>query len=145
MYRADRLSSSPTAQPSMNKRDKRRIVLQDRYNEIVGNFAANRDAHYRKQLQQYQTDISYIMGAHLYDKLPLPEPGEQDVEQPQANGGRGHRQSHQELTNGATRSESTPKLGKHATYFTYDAINAVEQRDADLVTLAVRSLIILSD
>lgn len=55
------------------------MALQDRYNEIVTSFTGNRDVHYRKQLHQYQSDVSYINTAPLYENKPLLEPGEEGM------------------------------------------------------------------
>ena len=140
LYRAERRSPSPSAQQSMNKRDKRRVALQDRLNEITTNFAGNRDTQYRKQLQQYQADINYVTAAQLYDNKPLPEPGEDDVDLAGPNGSGTHRVPHGAqpgLANGTNKSDLSLKLGRHATNFVQQVNDAMEQRDADLVTLVV--------
>lgn len=134
VYRADRRSPSPSNQQSVNKRDKRRIALQDRLNDIISNFSNNRDLYYRKQLQQYQTDIHFVSNAALYDNQPLLEPGEEEQDGATRNSARPSRLG---LSNGSAKIDSYPKLGRQATSFIEEVNDAMEQRDADLVTLAV--------
>ena len=121
-YRPDRRSPSPLAQQAGNKRDKRRLALQDRLNEIVASFTSNRDVHCRKQMHQYHNDSNYINSAALYQNKPLEEPGE--------DGEPRWRLWLQKLT-------TAVRLGRYATGFIQDVNDALEQRDADLAALAV--------
>ncbi|CZR58140.1 related to nif-specific regulatory protein [Phialocephala subalpina] len=63
-HRVDRQQSiSPLPQQQLSKRDKRRTQLQDRLNDMNAGFSANRDRHYRNQLQSIQVDINLITNA----------------------------------------------------------------------------------
>ena len=108
--------------------------MQDRLNDIITNFAGNRDVYYRTQLQEYHTDINYITHASLYDNKLLPDQNDEVSEHTTVNGTGSHRHG---LTNGVAKAEPIQKLGRHAAKFIQDVNDAVEQRDADLVTLAV--------
>lgn len=137
LSRRDRVSSSPTNHQPLSKTAKRRIQLTERLNEISANFAENRDANYRKQLQQYQTDIHWINNCRPYDNEPLPESG--DIEEHEAvpdEAAVAVRRSHQGRVNG--RSEQPQRLGRHATMFAHEVNNALEKRDVDLTMIAVR-------
>ena len=116
------------------------MVLQDRLAEISQNFAENRDANYRKQLQQYQVDINFINNAQLYGDKPLLEPGEDDGDEVGVNGAVGTRHQQPGLVNGNARLEAPPKTGRYAVRFVQEINDAMEERDANLTATAVRSM-----
>lgn len=57
--------------PQISKRDKRRNALSERLNDISANFAQNREAHYRSQLQGLQLAINFISNSEPYKDCPL--------------------------------------------------------------------------
>lgn len=57
--------------PQITKRDKRRHALSERLNDISTNFAQNRDAHYRSQLQGLQLAMNFISNSDPYKDQPL--------------------------------------------------------------------------
>lgn len=137
-YRLERHSPSPpTQQTALSKRDRRRIALQERLAEISLNFAENRDANYRKQLQQYQADINFINAAQLYDNKPLLEPGEEDDDKIDVKSATSVRQQPSNPINGNNRHEIQPKTGRHAAGFVNEVNDALERRDVDLTGSAV--------
>lgn len=113
------------------------MALQDRLAEISSNFAENRDANYRKQLQQYQADINFIHNAQLYENKPLLEPGEEENDNALMNGAAGVRQQLPSLANGNARHEALPRTGRHAARFIDEVNDTMEQRDVDLTASAV--------
>ena len=138
-HRHDKHSPSPPAtQPAVNKRDKRRIVIQDRLADIVQSFAENRDTNYRKQLQQYQADINFINCAQLYNDKPLLEPGEDEEEEVVVNT---TRQQQASLQTGGARVESQAKTSRFATRFVQDVDDAMEERDVNLTATVVSSIV----
>ncbi len=113
-------------------------MIQERLADIVQNFADNRDANYRKQLQQYQADINFINNAQLYNDKPLLEPGEDEGEE---TGVKGIRPQQLNLSNGSARAEAQPKTGKYATTFVQEINDAMEERDVNLTATVVSSRI----
>ncbi len=113
------------------------MALQDRLADICLNFAENRDANYRKQLQQYHADINFIHNAQLYENKPLPEPGEEEEDVTFINGAASVRQQHSSHANGNVRHETQPKTGRHAARFINEVNDTMEQRDVDLTASAV--------
>ncbi|KAE8445159.1 hypothetical protein EG329_013655 [Mollisiaceae sp. DMI_Dod_QoI] len=64
-------SPLPQQQQIQTKRDKRRGQLMDRLRDMTEAFSANRDLHYREQLQAIQVDMNLITRADLYgESLP---------------------------------------------------------------------------
>ncbi|KUJ15333.1 uncharacterized protein LY89DRAFT_648588 [Mollisia scopiformis] len=74
-HRIDRLQSTspPLPQQQLSKRDKRRTQLLERLNDMTAGFSANRDIHYRDQLQAIQVDINLITNADPHSKDVLPD------------------------------------------------------------------------
>ena len=66
-----RHSISPPLPQNISKREKRKNALSDRLNDISVNFAQNRDAHYRSQLQGLQLAINFISNSDPYKNRPL--------------------------------------------------------------------------
>ena len=64
-------SITPPLPQALSKRDKRRNVLSERLNDISANFAQNRDAHYRSQLQGIQLAMNFISNTEPYGNQPL--------------------------------------------------------------------------
>ena len=118
------------------------MALQDRLAEISSNFAENRDANYRKQLQQYQSDINFINNARLYDNVPLLEPGIEEEANALITGSVSGRQQLLGLANGNGRHENQAKAGRHAIRFVHEVNDTMEQRDVDLTASAVRAIIL---
>lgn len=120
-------SETPPAQP-LSKRDKRRTALSDRLAEITMQFSANRDLHYRQQLQAIQIDTALIMNADLNSSLPLDERGE-DIDDLVFNisGGAHMMNGDGNVTGGRIYAE-----------FAREINDSVETRDALLVRHQVR-------
>ena len=116
--------------------------MADKLTEISNNFAANRDAIYRQQLQAYQADINFIQSANPYDNKPLDDPADDPLEEAvgstAASTQGSLRYSQQFLSNGGGRIKPIFKTGKYASKYVQEINNTIEQRDVDLTTLAVR-------
>lgn len=143
-YRPDRLSVSPQPLQHISKREKRRIAMSDRLADLSTTFAENRDAIYRKQLQVFQADIHYINSAALYSNKCLEEYGDEQTQDGNVSAAAsihgGLRTIQQAQSNGAS---ATLKTGRHTASFIEDVNDAMEQRDADLLTIAVRPFTLL--
>jgi len=133
------LSPTPPQHHPLNKRDKRRIAMVDRLTEISNNFAENRDAIYRKRLQSYQADITFINNANLYDNKPLDDFGDDPAANtsPALSGQGSVRSTQQGIFNGHMRIDQPLETGKHAARFVQEVNDALEQKDADLTAAAV--------
>lgn len=59
-----------------SKRDKRRTALQERLQELTGQFSNNRDIQFRQQLHALQCDMTLINNADPYVTGPLPDSAE---------------------------------------------------------------------
>ena len=66
----DHRSLSPPAQP-MSKKDKKRAQYHAHQQDLVTEFAQNRDVHYRSQLVALQYDMNFITQADPYNPEPL--------------------------------------------------------------------------
>lgn len=142
-YMMDQISGSPPAQQPVNKRDKRRIAMADRLTEISNNFAEHRDVYYRKQLSTLQQDINYINKAKLYDDKPLPESGEDNLEEANASAAASTsgsiRHTQQGHLNDSAKLQAAPQTGRHTAQFVQEVNDAMEKKDVDLAVVAVRS------
>lgn len=112
--------------------------MEDRLAQITNDFTRDRDLIYRKQLQAFQLDIDYIRRASPYAETPLDDMGGD---------------SNEDFTNSATASSSgklggqtyingnavSGRIGPNAAKFAQEINDTMEQRDADLTTVAVRS------
>lgn len=68
---------SPGGGPGMlSKRDKRRTALQERLQELTGQFSNNRDIQFRQQLHALQCDMTLVNNADPYTMGPLPDSAE---------------------------------------------------------------------
>lgn len=138
----NRHSGSPPLQLYLSKRDKKRLNMAEKLIEISNNFAANRDAIYRKQLQTYQADINFIQSANPYENKPLDDPADDQSDEVAGSAAASIqgslRHTQHILLNGRGRIEPTFKTGKYASKYVQEINDAMEKRDADLTTLAVR-------
>ncbi|KAL9100318.1 MAG: hypothetical protein Q9163_004297 [Psora crenata] len=141
-YRINRLSPSPPPQQPVNKRDKKRMAMADRLTEISNNFTENRDMHYRERLRSFHTDIACIKNAPLYDNKYLDDSGADLPEDlnPSAAGNTqgGVRTGQQPQFSGNGSIEVPATLGRHAAQFLQEVNDALEQKDADLVTASYK-------
>ena len=116
--------------------------MADKLTEISNNFAANRDAIYRKQLQTYQADINFIQSANPYNNKPLDDPADDQSDEAAGSAAASTqgslRHTQHILLNGGGRIEPTFKTGRYASKYVQEINDAMEKRDADLTTLAVR-------
>ncbi|KAG9231148.1 Sds3-like-domain-containing protein [Amylocarpus encephaloides] len=118
-------SNSPPAQ-QLSKRDKKRTLLAERLAEITMQFSANRDVHYREQLQALQIDMNLIMEANAHGKETLPNAPSEIDELIQDN-----------IKNTMMKSigpNAPPRAGKMYADFAKEVSDAMEERDAALVT-----------
>lgn len=70
------LSPGGGAGGAPSKRDKRRTALQERLQELTGQFSNNRDTQFRQQLHALQCDMTLINSADPYVTGPLPDSAE---------------------------------------------------------------------
>ena len=123
MGRIDRhQSASPPQQ--LSKRDKRRTMLADRLAEITMQFSANRDAHYREQLQGIQIDMNLIMEADAQRGTALPDSAD-DIES----------LVHDNIRSSMMKSIGPippPRAGRLYANFAKEINDAIEARDAAL-------------
>jgi len=116
--------------------------MMDRLTRISHDFAENRDLYYRKQSAQYQADMSYINNAKLYDNVTLndiEDDGFDDLVLSAAPSTQGSlRQGQHGTTVGGAGLMAPFRPSKHTARFIQDVNDAIEQKDADLVTCAVR-------
>ncbi|KAI4164597.1 MAG: hypothetical protein LQ342_001910 [Letrouitia transgressa] len=115
------LHRSSLTPPPINKRDKRRNNMMEKFHEISMNFAENRDQHWRKQHQELQRDLNFITSAEPYQNEPLDEDWE-DVEGKTSIPG----------------DEKALPPGKWSRRFVEEVNNAMEDRDAQLTLVAER-------
>ncbi|KAI9046780.1 hypothetical protein LZ554_009517 [Drepanopeziza brunnea f. sp. 'monogermtubi'] len=121
-------SNSPPLQPQqLSKRDKKRTVLADRLAEITMSFSANRDQHYRTQLQAIQIDSNLIAEADVHSKLPLPDEADQIDELVKNN--------IQRTMMKALGPDPPQRAGRIYAEFAKEVNDAQEERDAAMVTL----------
>lgn len=114
--------------------------MAERLAQISLEFAENRDVLYRKKHQEYQADLSFIHSAELYNDKPLEEPEYEGLEDAAGSAAASTHGSLRDLQqaqlNGSFKFE-LPKAGKHSLEFVQQINDAMEQRDADLTTVAV--------
>lgn len=135
---AIRLSTTPPLSQVISKRDKRRNALLERFNDINSNFARNRDAIYRAQMQLLQYDMNLINSIGLYDNKPLDDFADDIIEalatstQTSANGARSSQSGARMLD-----VEALPGAGRWAAQFIQEVNDAFEERDVQLTLVAV--------
>jgi hypothetical protein len=127
-HRVDRhQSASPPYQPQqLSKRDKRRITVGNKLQDLIGDFTANRDSHYRSQLQALQIDANLVQEALANSNEGLPNGAEQVEALVRENMLKTHMKS--------VGSEPPQRAGRHYAEFAKDVNDRLEQRDADLST-----------
>ena len=113
--------------------------MEERFTQISSDFNENRDLCYRRQFQAFQIDIDFIRHAELYSEKPLDDTGDYAAEDHPTSA----TASIQEGIRIALNGNTPLKGGKYAAEFTKAINDAMEQRDADLTTVAV-SLITLN-
>ncbi|KAK4697233.1 hypothetical protein P7C71_g817, partial [Lecanoromycetidae sp. Uapishka_2] len=114
--------------------------MAERLAQISLDFAENRDYLYRRKHQEYQADLSLIQSADLYNDKPLEEPdynGVEDAVVSAAPSTHGNLRDQQLQLNGSSKLDA-PRTGRHSLEFVQDINDAMEQRDADLTTVAYR-------
>jgi len=112
--------------------------MEDRLTQISNDFSRDRDLIYRKQLQAFQLDIDYIRRADLYTEKVLEEFEEDctdDTTTSAAASTSGMVVGHAQLNGNAMSG----RIGINAARFAQEINDAIEQRDADLTTVVVRS------
>lgn len=123
-------SNSPPLQPQqLSKRDKKRTVLADRLAEITMSFSANRDQHYRTQLQAIQIDCNLIAEADIHSRQPLPDSAEEIDELVRNN--------IQKTMMKSIGAEPPLRAGRIYSDFAKEINDSQEQRDAAMVILKV--------
>ncbi len=112
--------------------------MEDRLAQISNDFSRDRDLIYRKQLHAFQLDIDYIRHAELYTEKVLEECDEgctEDTTPSAAASTSGRVVAHAQPNGNAVSG----RIGVNASRFAQKINDAIEQRDADLATVAVRS------
>ncbi|KAG4441610.1 hypothetical protein IFR05_002894 [Cadophora sp. M221] len=121
-------SNSPPLQPQqLSKRDKKRTVLADRLQEITMSFSANRDQHYRAQLQSIQVDSNLIAEADVHARQPLPDSAEEIDELVLKNV--------QKTMMKSVSTDPPLRTGRIYSDFAKEVNDAMEDRDAAMVIL----------
>ncbi|KAK0103658.1 hypothetical protein ONS95_005671 [Cadophora gregata] len=121
-------SNSPPLQPQqLSKRDKKRTVLAERLQEITMSFSANRDQHYRAQLQSIQVDSNLIAEADVHSKHPLPDSAEEIDELVRNNV--------QKTMMKSVSTDPPLRTGRIYSDFAKEVNDAMEGRDTAMVTL----------
>ena len=112
--------------------------MEDRFAQIGHEFDENRDLYYRKQMHNFHIDIDYIRNANLYANKPLDGLADDASEEGTASAAGSTQGSFKALNlNGNTWLDIPLRSGAHANQFAQEINNAMEQRDADLTTVAV--------
>jgi len=125
-------SNSPPLQPQqLSKRDKKRTVLAERLQEITMSFSANRDQHYRAQLQSIQVDSNLIAEADVHSKHPLPDSAEEIDDLVRNNV--------QKTMMKSVSTDPPLRTGRIYSDFAKEVNDAMEERDSAIVTLQVRT------
>ncbi|CZT09341.1 related to nif-specific regulatory protein [Rhynchosporium agropyri] len=121
-------SNTPPLQPQqLSKRDKKRTVLADRLQDITMAFSANRDQHYRAQLQSIQVDSNLIGEADVHSRQPLPDSAEEVEKLVNIN--------IQKTMMKNILPEPPLKAGKIYADFAKEVNDAMEERDSAMVVL----------
>lgn len=140
----NRQSPSPPLHQPLSKRDKRRHNMEERLAQLTHDFAENRESYYRKQIQAFQSDIEYILHSNPYankplDDFPLDVTEEATISAAASNHGSVRAGGLQMQTNGNLRLDASHKTGMYAAMYTKEMNDAMEERDANLTTTAVRT------
>ncbi|KKY22141.1 putative deacetylase complex subunit [Phaeomoniella chlamydospora] len=119
-------SPTPPPQP-LSKRDKKRNAHQDKYQDLINDFAQNRDLHFRKQLLGLQTDMMLITQADPYQPEPMDDSPEGIA-----------RQVEEAAAGTPYQQDMSPHAGKWYSKFVQEVNQAKEVRDIELSQLVVR-------
>lgn len=122
-----RRSQSPPAQP-LNKREKRRNLLQDRLSDLTSSFNLNRDAIFRDQIKALQCDMSLIVAAEPYKAEPLDDAGEEIAKLVEQSN----------VANNYS-SDMTSLAGKWYSEYALGVNESKEARETDLTALMVNT------
>jgi hypothetical protein len=125
-----RRSVSPPAQPTLNKREKRKHLLQDGLANLTSSFNQNRDPIFREQIKALQCDLNLIIGADPYKTDPIDDTGEDIAKLV-------------EQTNVANTysNEMTGLAGKWYSEYVLAVNDSKEAKDTELTVLMVSDLI----
>ncbi|CAG7945382.1 unnamed protein product [Penicillium nalgiovense] len=107
-----------------SKRDKRRTALQERLQELTGQFSNNRDIQFRQQLHALQCDMTLINNADPYGTGPLPDSAESIAALIEETVGGGSKFA----------KEMAGLAGSWYSKFVQEVNEIKEKRDAELVT-----------
>lgn len=114
--------------------------MAERLAQISLDFAENRDVLYRKKHQEYQADLNFIQQADLYNDKALEEPeydGPDDAAESVAASTHDSARDLQQAQLNGNYKVDIPRTGRHSLEFVQEINDAMEQRDADLTTVAV--------
>jgi len=133
-------SVSPPLPHPISKREKRKHDMEERFAQIGRDFKEDRQKNFHKQIHNLQIDGDFIRNADLYADKALHEFGDDTAEDVTISATASTHGSVRTLNlNGNTKLEMPFKNGTYATKFTQVINDAMEQRDADLTTVAVCS------
>jgi hypothetical protein len=125
-----RRSGSP-APIQQSKRDKKRQMLSDRLQDLVGSFNANLRPHYEAQANAIQVDINLIHRADPYANKPLEDSPDAINELIRTTCG--ERIPAEEVA----QADFLADAGKLYTEFVHEVNDAMEDRDSNLTLLHV--------
>ena len=113
------------------------MANHDRLQAIEADFALNREAYSRMQLEALQRDMAFINRADLYDTKTLDDqvddfaPNDSTATESAPDG---HRAG---ALNGLGNTIPQQSLGKWASKFVYEINSAMEERDAQITQIFV--------
>lgn len=111
--------------------------MEDRFAQIGREFNENRDLYYRKQLQNFQNGIDAIRHADLYANKALDDFHEDTTDEATTSAAVSTHGSLRTMNSiGSTKFDIPWKSGPYAK-FSHSINDAMEQRDAELTTVAV--------
>ncbi|KAF2092186.1 hypothetical protein K490DRAFT_70835 [Saccharata proteae CBS 121410] len=121
---------SPPPLPQPSKRDKRRTMLADKFNDMVSNFSDNRDQHYRAQIGAVQHDMNLIIQADPYLNKPLDDTGDEVAEHVAQTTGPNAPAA------GTPAHDYAGQVGRFYSQFVNKVNDALEERDINLTMLS---------
>lgn len=123
-----RQSASPPPQPQ-SKRERKKNILMDRFNEMTASFDANMRPHYEAQAAAIQMDIQLILRADPYQNKPLDDDPEQISK-------RIHEAVRDQLP-AVAEGDFAAGAGKMYSEFVHKVNDTMEDRDTALSLVAV--------
>ena len=131
----NRRSVSPILAP-ISKRDKRRNAWSERLKDISANFAQNRDANYRAQLQGLQLAVNFVGTSDPYRDRQLNDDPEEIFEELSAAAADA---AHRVAQPGSRSVVTDVPLGteRWAAAYVQEINNEMETRDVNLTIVAV--------